>query len=64
MRLDAVIGSAAVIAAAKKHIAHRFTFENSQDGKMVKDWDEILDLLKPATGPQEPEDRGQRSEDR
>jgi hypothetical protein len=48
VRLDAVIGSAAVIAAAKKHIAHRYTFENSKDGKMVKDWDEILELLQPS----------------
>jgi hypothetical protein len=48
VRLDAVIGSAAVIAAAKKHIEHRYTFENSKDGKMVKDWDEILELLQPS----------------
>ena len=57
VRLDAVIGSATVIAAAKKHIAHRYTFENSKDGKMVKDWDEILELLQPTapTGPKEPD---------
>jgi hypothetical protein len=66
VRLDAVIGSTAVIAAAKKHIAQRYTFEKTKDGKMVKDWDEILNLLKPATPPekpQKPEDRRQRTED-
>ena len=52
LRLDAVIGSAAVIAAAKKHIEHRYTFEESKDGKVVKDWDEILDLLEPANEPE------------
>jgi hypothetical protein len=48
VQLYAVIGSAAVISAAEKHIEHRYTFEKSKDGKMVKDWDEILKLLQPA----------------
>ena len=48
--IHAVIGSAAVISAAKKYIENRFTFEKSKDGKRVKDWDEIMELLLP-TGP-------------
>ena len=47
VQLDAVIGSATVISAAKKHIKNRYTFEKSKDGKMVKDWDEISKLLQP-----------------
>ena len=46
--MHAVIGSAAVISAAEKYIENRYTFEKSKDGKMVKDWDEILKLLLPA----------------
>lgn len=55
--LDAVIGSATVISAAKKHITHRYTFERSKDGKIVKDWDEILELLQPTAPSEEPQDR-------
>ena len=55
VQLDAVIGSAAVISAAKKHIEHRYTFEKSKDGKIVKDWDEILKLLQPAAPAVSPE---------
>jgi tRNA wybutosine-synthesizing protein 3 len=44
--LEAAIGSAVLISAAKKHIANRYTFEKSKDGKVVQDWDEILDLLR------------------
>lgn len=46
--LYAVIGSTTVISAAKKHVEHRYTFEKSKDGQMVKDWNEILKLLQPA----------------
>jgi hypothetical protein len=45
IQLHAIIGSAAVISAAVKDIENRFTFEKSQDGTIVKDWDEILELL-------------------
>lgn len=45
VRLHAVIGSAAVISAAKKYVEHRYTFEETTDGKTVTDWDEILKLL-------------------
>ena len=56
VQLHAVIGSAAVISAAAKHIENRYTFEETADGKTVKDWDEILELLKsaaPAVAPLE-----------
>ncbi len=55
VQLYAVIGSAAVISAAEKHIEHRYTFEKSKDGKIVKDWDEILKLLQPAAPTVSPE---------
>ena len=48
INLYAVIGSAAVISAAKEYIDHRYTFEKSKDGKFVGDWDEILELLQTA----------------
>ena len=47
--MHAVIGSAAMISAAKNYIEKRYTFEESKDGKKVKDWDEILNLLQPAS---------------
>ncbi len=55
VQLYAVIGSAAVISAAKKHIEHRYTFEKSKDGRIVKDWDEILKLLQPVAPAVSPE---------
>jgi len=55
VQLYAVIGSDTVISAAKKHVAHRYTFEESKDGKIVKDWDEILKLLQPAAPTGSPE---------
>ncbi len=58
VKLHAVIGSATVISAAKKYSEKRYTFEKVKDGTVVKDWDEILNLLQPA------EDGGQNSEDR
>ncbi len=51
----AVIGSAAVISAARKYIENRYTFERSKDGKMVKNWDEILKLLQAATPAKTPD---------
>lgn len=53
-KLHAVIGSAAVISAAKKYIDNRYTFEKSKDGKYVDDWDEILELLKQVDPAAEP----------
>lgn len=55
--LEAVIGSAAVISAAKKYISNRYTFEESKDGTVVKDWQEILVHLKPFTVPEKQQSR-------
>jgi hypothetical protein len=46
IQLHAIIGSTAVISEAAKKIENRFTFEKTKDGTTVKDWDEILELLK------------------
>ena len=45
VNLYAIIGSSSVISAAADHIENRFTFEETNDGKTVKDWNEILKLL-------------------
>jgi hypothetical protein len=58
VKLYAVIGSATVISAAKNYSEKRCTFEKVRDGIVVKDWDEILNLLQPD------EKRGQRTDDR
>ena len=58
VKLYAVVGSATVISAAKKYSEKRYTFEKVRDGTVVKDWDEILDLLQPGG------DRKQKTEDR
>jgi hypothetical protein len=55
VRLYAVIGSATVISAAKKYSEKRYTFEKVEDGTMVKDWKEILNLLQPAETDEKPE---------
>ena len=55
VKLHAVIGSAAVMSAAKKHIKHRYTFEKSKDAQLVRSWDEILKLLKPVAPDHPPE---------
>lgn len=46
IQLDAIIGSTAVISEAARNIENRFTFEKTKDGTTVKDWDEILEVLK------------------
>jgi len=51
VQLHAIIGSAAIISTADKDIKNRITFEKSQDGTTVKDWDEILELLQEKHGP-------------
>jgi hypothetical protein len=45
VQLHAIIGSSEVLAAVTDQIEKRFSFENTKDGKTVKDWDEILKLL-------------------
>ena len=46
IHLYAIIGSAGVIAESAEHIEKRYTFEQTQKGKTVKDWEEIIELLK------------------
>jgi hypothetical protein len=46
VQLHAIIGSTGVISAAVDEIDNRFTFDKTKDGKTVKDWDEIAELLK------------------
>ena len=45
VQLHAIIGSTGVLASARHYIDHRFSFEKTRDGKTVKDWTEVLDLL-------------------
>jgi hypothetical protein len=45
IHLYAIIGSAGVIAEAEEHIEKRYTFEKTQKGQIVKDWEEIIELL-------------------
>ncbi len=45
VQLHAIIGSSGVISSVKKYIEKRYTFEKTKDGKTVKDWEEILELL-------------------
>jgi hypothetical protein len=45
VQMHAIIGSYEVISAAPDRIEKRFSFENTKNGKTVKDWDEILNLL-------------------
>ena len=43
VRLYAVVGSPAVVSAAKKHCARRFSFEAQADARFVKNWEDLLD---------------------
>jgi predicted Fe-Mo cluster-binding NifX family protein len=45
VNLYAMVGSAETVAEAGKQIEKRYTFEETRDGRTVKDWDEILNLL-------------------
>jgi hypothetical protein len=45
IHLHAIIGSAAVVAEAKKYIEHRYSFEETKDGKTVQDWEEMLEVI-------------------
>ena len=46
IKLHAIIGSANTISQAKKHIQKRYTFEETSDGRMVDDWEEIMEFLR------------------
>ena len=45
IQLHAIIGSANTISQAKKYIQKRYTFEETKDGQMVEDWEEIMELI-------------------
>jgi hypothetical protein len=45
IHLYALIGSAGIIGEAAEHIERRYTFEQTQKGQTVKDWEEIIELL-------------------
>lgn len=45
VQIQAIIGSSDVLATVSEQIEKRFSFEKTEDGKTVKDWDEILRLL-------------------
>ena len=46
VQLHAIIGSSDLIATVSEQVEKRFSFEKTKDGETVKDWDEILRLLK------------------
>ncbi len=46
IKLHAIIGSANTISQAKKHIQKRYTFEETKDGHMVDDWEEIMEFIR------------------
>ena len=54
IHLYAIIGSAGVIAESAEHIEKRYTFEQTQKGQTVKDWEEIIEQLPKST----PKDSG------
>jgi hypothetical protein len=57
INLHAIIGSPGVIAEAKKYIEHRYSFEETKDGKTARDWEEMLELIEEDAQkpPKEPE---------
>ena len=63
VQLHAIVGSSDVIKAVAEQVEKRFTFEKTKEGKTVKDWEEILDLLvkSPRTDPgaKDPADKAQ-----
>ena len=45
INLHAIVGPAGMMTEAKDHIQNRYTFEESKDGRMVRDWEEIKELI-------------------
>ncbi len=45
-RLYAVIGSPDILSEASEYTKKRYSFEETEDGVAVKDWEEVLKLLK------------------
>ena len=46
INLHAIIGSASMISEAKEHINNRYTFEETEDGRTVKNWEEIMEFIR------------------
>lgn len=46
IQLYGIIGSAGLIAESADHIERRYTFEKTKNGQTVRDWEEIIELLK------------------
>jgi hypothetical protein len=47
LRLSAVVGSPAIISEASEQIKKRYTFSETDDGVVVKDWKELAEKLEP-----------------
>ena len=45
VQLEAIIGSAVVISEAARLVENRFSFDKTKDGRTVRNWDEIVELL-------------------
>ena len=48
VNLHAIIGSAGMVSEAREHINKRYTFEETEDGRTVKDWEEIMEFIREA----------------
>ena len=51
IQLYAIIASAGLIAESAEHIDRRYTFDQTQEGQTVKDWEEIIELLQKKPSP-------------
>jgi L-rhamnose mutarotase len=58
IHLYAIIGSAEIISQADEYIERRYTFEQTQDEKTVKDWQEVIELLQKSTPKKSTKTRG------
>jgi hypothetical protein len=58
IQLYAIIGSAGIISEAAEHIERRYTFEQTNNGQTVKDWQEISELLLKSTPKKSTKNKG------
>ena len=47
LRLHALIGSAELLSEASEYIENRYSFQETEQGKTLEDWKEVLKLLGP-----------------
>ena len=45
INLHAIVGPAGMMSEAKNYIQNRYTFEESEDGRTAKDWEEIMEFI-------------------